>query len=1246
MDFATAATQTDPPSFTVQLAGAGCVADPTQSAVFTFAGASHFSTGSCGGFQKRVEIIPCDLQAPPAPFQIDTMAPYLANQTLFNADGSMLEYSEVLDGSWTVQTYPAATTGGARASGSTPLGNSLIDIKAQFTNLWNTGPATGPWASIPAADRAIVNHLDPKEKTIVLFVTDGNDTCGTRTSSSGGESDYKALRSARKAEDLYTRITATEPASSVQTYVIGYGGAFSGGEPTRLNWIAWGGSGMTGVPLTGTGEAERWNPAGCNINNVGDNNTTCISNDLNPRRATCPTCTDAFVAPDADTLASQLQAIIDQGASDGDFNAQQSITETVFEYVHFAPPTATATYDAAKPGNRYKAIVPTRFISSFSLPGFRGQQKAFQNDGAGNAVQRWSAGDVLFTQISTAMSTCNTGPQNGDTNECVFSQLHGGATDASIRASAARIKRRIYTTDRNGVFAYTVDTLMDGTSANRVALWPPTAPGLAHTSLTDDGAKAYDAALGLPPDSPTSFPPNPVDLFCDPNDTTKLPKKPFDQCWLEWMQRKFQACVGSNLSGNCTSATVGTQMLAARRESREIILAFLAGATTVPATTGIERTSGTVGTSPAGSLLFKARGWMLGDSELATGAVVTPPLPAEPSATPYVPEYRLFRDGRADVSTTNPDSGGLQIKLGFGLRNPDQDGSVASDVADSARPNLKPVMTVLYAPANDMLHAFRAGPCDTPSLNVTCNEQGGEELWGFVPYDQLHTVLLRAAHEPQGRDNHVYSLARGVRFADVFVPGAYSRNVGGATMSSTQGMWRRIMYFGRGIGGKHLTALDVTAPGAYTSFALDATPPVPLWSRGNPDTQNGLLGGSMSGSGTDLTAYATMGETWSIPTVAYVDKNVPVYNGADYVLFVGSGYGGLGEGTNFYTLDALSGEVLARADVGSRAGFTDYPNAIVANAVGFNPEIFSLLTTVHPAASQVSRVYIGDVHGRLWKFLTQDPGLALPVADLGDDQPVATAVSLLGLPPRPGDPIPHVFVTSGADDRADGPFKVFAFRDDGLDDDFAIGAGNTVDDVTTFLPAVQLFQRVFDQGDPLGTCGYTAEAVFRGTVQPTAAFECPGGIQQTPTGPVCTGAVGRVFFAGTRLSLPNTVFAPITPLACGSGSYPCRSQFDSIIYALGATTGQAAYDLNPGSEDAYRIFRDSRIAAITVQADPDPTGGGSSFAPDEGLMKTVPKPPPPPGVPPTSTFTTANVRMVREPGQPAPSIRYGSTVCQ
>jgi hypothetical protein len=267
--------------------------------------------------------------------------------------------------------------------------------------------------------------------------------------------------------------------------------------------------------------------------------------------------------------------------------------------------------------------------------------------------------------------------------------------------------------------------------------------------------------------------------------------------------------------------------------------------------------------------------------------------------------------------------------------------------------------------------------------------------------------------------------------------------------------------------------------------------------------------------------------------------------------------------------------------------------------------------------------------------------VALPLADLGADQPVGSAVSLLGMPPQPGTPVPHVFVTSGADRRAAGPFQMFAFRDDGTDTDTAVGAGSTAGTVTTFLPAVQLFSRFFDQGTPEASCGYTTEAVFRGTVQPAAAFECSSISVGT-----CATPVGRIFYAGTRLSVPNTRFAPITPLACGSGVYPCRSQFDSILYALGATTGLPAYDLNASGDDAYRIFRDSRIAAITVQADPDPGRGGSSFAPDEGLMKGIPKPPPPPGVPPTTTSATADVVLRREAGQPAPAIRFGSTVCQ
>jgi hypothetical protein len=735
------------------------------------------------------------------------------------------------------------------------------------------------------------------------------------------------------------------------------------------------------------------------------------------------------------------------------------------------------------------------------------------------------------------------------------------------------------------------------------------------------------------------------------------------------LQAQYLACTGTNLPADCTSTTALTRMQAARKEAREMILAFMAGAEPVPTTGGLKRTDATGPTATRNQILYRYRSWVLSDAELATAAVVTPPLPSEPKATPYVEEYKQFRDGPYVLDgTTAPDSDTM-IRRGFGLRNPDADGG-------PVRNNLKPVMTVMYAPGNDMLHAFRAGPSTSPSS--TCDtyastlhptyDCGGEELWGFVPFDQLNALALLYRNQPQTRANHVYMLARGIRFSDIFVPQALTGvDVGGKTIASLQGVWRRILYMGRGIGGKYVTALDVTAPGPFTATRLNTTGPIPVWNRGNPDSPDGLVTNlTNNNTASDRSAYARMGQTWSIPVVGFMDRANAIYLSTranrgqiDHVLFMGSGYGDTSaEGTTFYTLDALSGDVIASADVemvASSFGLTrslPYANALVANPAGFNPEAFSVLKTIHPAASVLTRVYIGDVHGRVWKFLTSRPDLAIPLADLGPGQPVATAISLLGLPPRPDTPVPYVFVTSGADGRqATGPFRNFGFVDKGGDAPATPDgtSGSTLVNATrTYLPVEPLFERDFDQGEPEVDCGYTTEAVFRGTVQPATAFECDDIVADPVTGQQqCVGIEGRVFFAGTRLSLPNTKFAPPTPLACGNqGQYPCRSQFDSIIYALGAKTGLAAYDLNSATDDAYRIFRDSRIGGVKLEADPDPNRGGSRFTPDEGQIKGAPKPPPPPGVPPTANTATANVLMTREPGQPPPAVRYGSTVCQ
>jgi hypothetical protein len=230
-------------------------------------------------------------------------------------------------------------------------------------------------------------------------------------------------------------------------------------------------------------------------------------------------------------------------------------------------------------------------------------------------------------------------------------------------------------------------------------------------------------------------------------------------------------------------------------------------------------------------LLYAARPWILADSELATPAVVTPPSLGEPDATPYVAEYKLYRDGAGAAPRPNDDK---WIRQNFGLTRPDDDNATASDVADT-RAELKPMITVVYTPTNDMLHTFRTKPCYNPSttpntcLGGTPAESGGEELWGFIPFDQLNALGLRFIHEPQGRANHVFMLARGVRFADVFVPGAMTNvDIGGETILSMKGVWRRVLYYKRNIAGKHVTTLDVTAPDPNTTTAANTVGPIPL----------------------------------------------------------------------------------------------------------------------------------------------------------------------------------------------------------------------------------------------------------------------------------------------------------------------------------------------------------------------------------------------------------------------------------
>src|SRR5262249_44655841 len=147
---------------------------------------------------------------------------------------------------------------------------------------------------------------------------------------------------------------------------------------------------------------------------------------------------------------------------------------------------------------------------------------------------------------------------------------------------------------------------------------------------------------------------------------------------------------------------------------------------------------------------------------------------------------------------------------------------------------------------------------------------------------------------------------------------------------------------------------------------------------------------------------------------------------------------------------------------------------------------------------------IGDMHGRLWRFRTDDPGFSttlpgVPFADLGPDQPIGVAVGLLNYDSTGTDGVkPHVYAVSGGDRRVTVPpaFRMFGFQEE------SAGTATQLAGFPIDLPP---------SPDP----GY------RGTVQPSTAFNA--------------NQLGRVFFTGTRFNPPGA---------------NCISTFSSIIFAV------------------------------------------------------------------------------------------------
>ncbi len=389
-------------------------------------------------------------------------------------------------------------------------------------------------------------------------------------------------------------------------------------------------------------------------------------------------------------------------------------------------------------------------------------------------------------------------------------------------------------------------------------------------------------------------------------------------------------------------------------------------------------------------------------------------------------------------------------------------------------------LTVVYMGTNGgPMHAFRG--------------DNGSELYAYIPGDllpKLRDFVRLVVAQRNGFINHEFMIASSASVEDAFFQSDQS--------------WHTILAFGRGQGGKHVTALDVTnAPdwdGTSSRAPIDESDLLHLprlrFTVGNID---GVVDSDGQGEN-----YDGFGETWSIPVMGAVAEGV----GDQAVLFMGSGYGCVGEdqGRYFYVLNLEDGTVYKKfGPINDDAAASIDDNAMVATPTLFWHE------------DLVTRVYIGDLQGVVHKLDTSNTDKAQwtfnDFYSMGVDQPIAAPIALF---------VPYnamqiqLFVGTGGDKRASLPpgefFKLVGLIDADMEGQNTPGSLMSTPS-GTFVVDLPENERIF--------------------VSPVTA--------PTPDGN------GAVFFASS---------------APGIDLVTCTNIFTSTLFGFSATTGAADFDMD------------------------------------------------------------------------------------
>jgi hypothetical protein len=268
--------------------------------------------------------------------------------------------------------------------------------------------------------------------------------------------------------------------------------------------------------------------------------------------------------------------------------------------------------------------------------------------------------------------------------------------------------------------------------------------------------------------------------------------------------------------------------------------------------------------------------------------------------------------------------------------------------------------SIVWVGANDgMLHAI--------------DSRIGKEVWAFIPFNLL--PKLRALRFGQPTGDFRFGMDGSPKVADVKV----------------DGQWRTYLVVGQGSGGTFYQTFDVTLDDIANTVTQDSDSlnnvlsyfsdpsSVPLkWAFPSYQDFDVNIGewGDVSAAAPQIAK--TVGESWSDPAVGQIENAT-----GRFTVVTGSGFfkhslqqqvnrNGVVAGTTLYLLDMKDGAVLDSRDVGSD-GLAENVDNCAAAAVNDCRKLKNALqadpVATGPSDSRfITKVYTGDLDGRIWRF--------------------------------------------------------------------------------------------------------------------------------------------------------------------------------------------------------------------------------------------------------------------------------------